>query len=126
MGENITGRPLAVFDATGLAGGNFRIVCAAADCLSFCFSGPTSTASLSSPHSLHSQSPFNRLGGYVCHRAAEKWIKVFNPADLTAADKSVFRNLLYSLTEEAYSCFRWNVNTHSNLSFSIALQGLPM
>jgi ATP adenylyltransferase/5',5'''-P-1,P-4-tetraphosphate phosphorylase II len=125
MDENITGRLLAAFDATGLASGNFRIVCAAVDCLSFCFSGPKSTASLSSPHSLPSQSPFNRLGGYVCHRAAEKWIKVFNPADLTA-DKSVLRNLFYSLTEEAYSCFRWNVNIPCDLSFSIALQGLPM
>ncbi len=38
-GDDISGRLLATFDATGIAGGNFRVVCAANKPVSYCFPG---------------------------------------------------------------------------------------
>ncbi len=37
-GGRINARLLATFDATGVAGGNFRVICAATKPVSFCFS----------------------------------------------------------------------------------------
>jgi hypothetical protein len=37
VGNRINGRLLATFDATGVAGGNFRIICAAVRPVRFCF-----------------------------------------------------------------------------------------
>ncbi len=38
-GDQIDGRLLATLDATGVAGGNFRVICAAAKPVNFCFPG---------------------------------------------------------------------------------------
>ncbi len=47
-GDHINGRLLAVFDATGIAGGVFRVACAAVDRHSFGFSGALTSSWTSS------------------------------------------------------------------------------
>jgi hypothetical protein len=135
-GNRINGRLLATFDATGVAGGNFRIVCAAVKPVSFCFSGASlfvqpqlacfefiveiEPEDLYFPHNLLS-STWEDLSAAV----AEKRIRVFNPVDPQPDDHD-FRSLLSTFKEEAHACFRWTINTHEDLSFSLDLQGLPM
>jgi hypothetical protein len=135
-GEHINGRLLATFDATGVAGGNFRIVCAATKPISFCFSGASlytqpqlacfefiieaEPEALYFPHNLLSTA-WEDLTDAV----AEKRIRVFNPAEPLLNDTS-FRALQHSFKDEAPACFRWTVCTHEDLSFTLDLQGLPM
>jgi hypothetical protein len=135
-GDHITGRVLATFDATGVAGGNFRIVCAASKPVSFCFPGASlfvqpqlacfefiieiEPEDLYFPHNLLSTA-WEDLSVAV----AEKRVRVFNPAEPHHDDAS-FRSLLHSFKDEAHACFRWSICTHDDLSFSLDLQGLPM
>jgi hypothetical protein len=135
-GDRINGRLLATFDATGVAGGNFRVICAADRPVSFCFSGASlysqpqlacfeflvevEPENLYFPHNLLS-TDWEDLSVAV----AEKRLKVFNPAD-PHQDDSSFRAILHSFKEEAQACFRWTVCTHEDFSFSLDLQGLPL
>jgi hypothetical protein len=136
VGERINGRLLATFDATGIAGGNFRVVCAATKPVSFCFPGSSlysqpqlacfefivevDPEDLYFPHNLLSTS-WEDLSAAV----AEKRIRVFNPAD-PSVDDSGFRAILPSYKDDAHVCFRWTICAHADLSFSLDLQGLPM
>jgi hypothetical protein len=135
-GEHINGRLLATFDATGVAGGNFCVICAATRPVTFCFSGASIYAQpqlasfeflfeiepedLYFPHNLLSTT-WEDLSVAV----AEQRVKVFNPTDPQQDDRS-FRSLLDSFKEEAHACFRWTICSHNDLSFSLDLQGLPM
>jgi hypothetical protein len=135
-GDHINGRLLATFDATGVAGGNFRVVCAAAKPISFCFSGASlytqpqlacfefiieaEPEALYFPHNLLSTAWED-----LTEAVAEKRIRVFNPAEPLHNDTS-FRSIQHSLKDEAHACFRWTVCTHEDLTFTLDLQGLPM
>jgi hypothetical protein len=136
IGDQINGRLLATFDASRVAGGNFRIVRGAVKPVNFCFPGAElfiqpqlacfefitelEPEDLYFPHNLLSTA-WEDLPAAV----AEKRIKVFNPSDPQQNDTS-FRSLLHSFKEEAHACFRWNVCTHEDLTFSLDLQGLPL
>jgi hypothetical protein len=135
-GSRVNARLLAMFDATGVASGNFRITCAATKPVSFCFSGASLYAQPQlacfefivevDPEALYF--PCNLLSTAwedLAAAVAEKKVKVFNPADPQENDSS-FRSLLSSFKDEAHACFRWTVNTHEDLTFSLDLQGLPM
>ncbi len=115
-GDYINGRLLAAFDATGLAGGNFRVACAAIERQSFGFSG----ALLYSQPQLAAfdfileirpgdiRFPRNQLATDwedVAATVAEKRIKVFNPSDPEAGEV-VFRHLIHDYKEEVHACFR--------------------
>jgi hypothetical protein len=135
-GDQINGRLLATFDATGVAGGNFRVVCAAARPVNFCFSGASiytqpqlagfefiaeiEPEDLYFPHNLLSTA-WEDLSAAV----TEKRIRVFNPAD-PQQDETSFRALLQSFKDEAHACFRWTICAHEDLSLSLDMQGLPM
>ncbi len=135
-GDQINGRLLATFDATGVAGGNFRVICAATNPVNFCFSGASiytqpqlagfefiaeiEPEDLYFPHNLLSTA-WEDLSVAV----AEKRIRVFNPADPQQDDTS-FRSLLHSFKDDAQACFRWTLCTHDDLSISLDMQGLPM
>jgi hypothetical protein len=135
-GDQINGRLLATFDATGVAGGNFRVVCAAARPVNFCFPGASlfvqpqlagfefiaeiEPEELYFPHNLLSTG-WEDLSAAV----AEKRIKVFHPAE-PQQDETSFRSLLHHYKDDAHACFRWTICTHDDLSFSLDMQGLPM
>jgi hypothetical protein len=135
-GDQLNGRLLATFDATGVAGGNFRVICAASRPTSFCFPGSKlfvqpqlasfefiieiEPESLRFPHNLLSTAWEDLVTA-----VAEKRVRVFNPAEPQSDDRQ-FRVLVHSLKDEAHACFRWNVCTHEDFTFSLDLQGLPM
>jgi hypothetical protein len=135
-GDEINGRLLATFDTVGIAGGNFKIIFAAADVKSFAFSGaqlylhPSLAAfqfiievrpkDIVFPHNLLS-TPWEDLAA----RVAEKRVRIFNPSDVTTTE-ATYQSLLNSLKGVADVCFRWTVSTHDDLSFTLDLQGLPM
>ncbi len=135
-GDLINARLLATFDATGVTGGNFRVVCAAAKPASFCFSGASiftqpqlacfefiieiQPEDLIFPHNLLS-TQWEDLSSAI----AEKRVRVFNPAE-PQQDDSSFCSLLHSFKDEAHASIRWAICTHDDLSFSLDLQGLPL
>jgi hypothetical protein len=136
LGDRIQAQLLATFDATGVAGGNFRIVCAAAKPVSFCFSGASlftqpqlasyefiieiEPEDLYLPHNLLSTA-WEDLSAAV----AEKRVRVFNPAEPLAGE-STFRSLLHTYKEDGQACIRWTICAHDDLTFSLDLQGLPL
>ncbi len=61
----------------------------------------------------------------VAGAVAEKRIRVFNPSN-PELDETQFRRLLQGHKDETQACFRWNINTHYDLTFTLDLQGLPM
>jgi hypothetical protein len=135
-GDHINGRLLAVFDATGIAGGVFRVACAAVDRHSFGFSGALlycqpQLAAFDFIVDVQPSDivfPRNLLAtGWedVAAAVAEKRIRVFNPTN-PELDETEFRRLLQGHKDETQACFRWNINTHNDLTFSLDLQGLPM